>query len=125
MIRALTQRARRNLHGHYWTYAGFLLSHVRPPGPVADDPVSIEVSDPDVGSVLLSARQAIHPGETCVVVLHGLGGSLDSRYVQLATQAAHRAGFSDSAHLTRTSKQLLGVRPAEMLPQVVHVLGPP
>lgn len=40
------------------------------------------------------------------------------------TQAAHRAGFSDSAHLTRTSKRLLGVRPAEMLPQVVHVLGP-
>jgi len=41
------------------------------------------------------------------------------------TQAAHRAGFSDSAHLTRTSKQLLGVRPAEMLPQVVHVVGAP
>jgi AraC-like DNA-binding protein len=40
------------------------------------------------------------------------------------TQAAHRAGFADSAHLTRTSKQLLGVRPAEMLPQVVHVVGP-
>lgn len=41
------------------------------------------------------------------------------------TQAAHRAGFADSAHLTRTSKQLLGVRPAEMLPRVVHVLGRP
>lgn len=39
------------------------------------------------------------------------------------TQAAHEAGFADSAHLTRTSKQLLGVRPAEMLPQVVHVVG--
>ncbi len=41
------------------------------------------------------------------------------------TQAAHRAGFADSAHLTRTSKQLLGVRPAEMLPRVVHVVGRP
>lgn len=41
------------------------------------------------------------------------------------TEAAHRAGFSDSAHLTRTSKQLLGVRPARMLPHVVHVVGPP
>lgn len=39
------------------------------------------------------------------------------------TEAAHRAGFADSAHLTRTSKQLLGVRPAEMLPRVVHVVG--
>lgn len=39
------------------------------------------------------------------------------------TEAAHRAGFADSAHLTRTSKRLLGVRPAEMLPRVVHVVG--
>lgn len=39
------------------------------------------------------------------------------------TEAAHRAGFADSAHLTRTCKQLLGVRPAEMLPRVVHVVG--
>ena len=39
------------------------------------------------------------------------------------TEAAHRAGFADSAHLTRTSKQLLGVRPAEMLPRIVHVVG--
>lgn len=37
------------------------------------------------------------------------------------TQAAHRAGFADSAHLTRTCKQLTGVRPAQMLPQTVHV----
>jgi len=37
------------------------------------------------------------------------------------TQAAHAAGFSDSAHLTRTCKRLMGVRPAKMLPQVVHV----
>ncbi|MFO0606833.1 MAG: helix-turn-helix domain-containing protein [Polyangiales bacterium] len=39
------------------------------------------------------------------------------------TEAAHQAGFADSAHLTRTCKQLLGVRPAEMLPRVVHVVG--
>lgn len=39
------------------------------------------------------------------------------------TEAAHRAGFADSAHLTRTSKRLLGVRPAEMLPRIVHVEG--
>ena len=37
------------------------------------------------------------------------------------TQAAHEAGFADSAHLTRTSKQLAGVRPAMMLPQRVFV----
>jgi len=37
------------------------------------------------------------------------------------TVAAHRAGFADSAHLTRTCKQLMGVRPAQMLPQTVYV----
>jgi AraC-like DNA-binding protein len=37
------------------------------------------------------------------------------------TDAAHRAGFADSAHLTRTCKQLTGVRPAQMLPKTVYV----
>lgn len=37
------------------------------------------------------------------------------------TQAAHRAGFADSAHLTRTCKQLMGVRPAQMLPRTIYV----
>jgi AraC-like DNA-binding protein len=39
------------------------------------------------------------------------------------TQAAHRAGFADSAHLTRTCKRLMGVRPAQMLPRTVYVAG--
>jgi len=37
------------------------------------------------------------------------------------TQAAHLAGFADSAHLTRTCKQLMGVRPAQMLPGTVFL----
>jgi AraC-like DNA-binding protein len=37
------------------------------------------------------------------------------------TQAAHNAGFADSAHLTRTCKRLTGVRPAQMLPGTVYV----
>jgi AraC-like DNA-binding protein len=36
------------------------------------------------------------------------------------TQAAHLAGFADSAHLTRTCKQLTGVRPGQMLPRTAH-----
>ena len=38
------------------------------------------------------------------------------------TQAAHSAGFTDSAHLTRTCKQLSGVRPAQMMPRTVYVV---
>lgn len=37
------------------------------------------------------------------------------------TEAAHRAGFADSAHLTRTCKQLTGVTPARMLPATAYV----
>lgn len=37
------------------------------------------------------------------------------------TQAAHRVGFTDSAHLTRTSKQLMGVAPAGLLPRTLYV----
>lgn len=37
------------------------------------------------------------------------------------TQSAHEAGFADSAHLTRTCKNLMGVRPAMMLPQTLYV----
>ena len=39
------------------------------------------------------------------------------------TEAAHRAGFADSAHLTRTCKQLTGVRPAQMMPRTVHIMS--
>ena len=38
------------------------------------------------------------------------------------TEAAHRAGFADSAHLTRTCKQLTGVRPAQMMPRTLHIM---
>lgn len=37
------------------------------------------------------------------------------------TEAAHDAGFADSAHLTRTAKQLMGVRPAMMLPRAIYI----
>lgn len=39
------------------------------------------------------------------------------------TQAAHRAGFVDSAHLTRTCKQLMGVAPARVLPRTIHAFA--
>lgn len=41
------------------------------------------------------------------------------------TRAAHRAGFADSAHLTRTAKQMMGVRPAQLLPRTVYQLSCP
>jgi len=37
------------------------------------------------------------------------------------TQAAHRAGFADSAHFTRTSKRLLGVTPTYAVQPLIYV----
>lgn len=41
------------------------------------------------------------------------------------TTAAHAAGFSDSAHLTRTCKRLTGVAPAGMLPPTIYLANDP
>lgn len=38
------------------------------------------------------------------------------------TSAAHAAGFADSAHLSRTCRELMGVTPAAMLPPKLHLL---
>lgn len=95
MIRSLAARASRTLHGHYWTYAGFVLSQVRPPAALDDVPVTIDALAQEDRPITLSARFTDQAdSDTCVVVLHGLGGDLHSRYVQLATHAARRRGAS-------------------------------
>ena len=95
MIRSLAARARRSLHGHYWTYAGFVLSQLRPPAPLDDVEVSIDASAEEGRPIALHARFTDRAeSDTCVLVLHGLGGDLDSRYVQLATHAARARGTS-------------------------------
>lgn len=94
MIRSLTARARRSLHGHGWTYAGFVLSQLRPPAPLDDVPLEIEALAENGRAITLGARLSANESDTCVVVLHGLGGDLDSRYVQLAVHAARRRGVS-------------------------------
>lgn len=92
-IRALPARARRSLHGHYWTYAGYVLSKLETIE-VRDAPITITLDDDIAGHIALDARFHDAGNDRCVVVLHGLGGSLESRYVQLAVRAAQRAGLS-------------------------------
>ena len=87
------KRARHSLHGHYWTYAGYFLSRLESIE-ITDEPVLIDVSDEVSGSFQLEARFHDAKSDRCVVVFHGLGGSLESRYVQLAVRAAQRAGLS-------------------------------
>lgn len=89
----LPSRALNTLHGHYWTYAGWVLSKVKTIA-VEDVPLSIDVEDDVSGRFQLDARWHDAKSDACVVVFHGLGGSLESRYVQLAVRAAQQAGMS-------------------------------
>lgn len=89
----ISSRALNTLHGHYWTYAGWVLSKVTTIS-VVDAPVTIDVEDEVSGRFQLDARWHDAKSDACVVVFHGLGGSLESRYVQLAVRAAQQAGMS-------------------------------
>ncbi len=85
---------RERLHGHYWTFVPHFVGVLRPPS--APDEVTWEgtVDDPAYGEVRLTGRLHVRDPERLVVVLHGLGGSADSRYVVEAAREASRMGLS-------------------------------
>ncbi len=83
------------LAGHLWTIGPVLLHRVRPNLAPAALPWSTTVRDPQLGSVtlrgLLSERADT---DTCVIVVHGLGGTTETHYCVQAARAADGAGFS-------------------------------
>lgn len=99
----LRAAARRDLHGHYWTFGSFVRGVIRPLPALEDAPVRIALHDPIAGELELTGRLAIprrdgdagDPGARgAVVVLHGLGGDVGSRYMHLAARAAIDAGIA-------------------------------
>jgi len=84
-----------NALGHLWTIGPRLRHAVRPipcPQPV---PWEATVHDPQVGPVLLSGLLREVPGaEALVVLVHGLGGSVDSHYMPCGAAAVEAAGLS-------------------------------
>ncbi len=86
---------RRALFGHFWTLRPHLAHAVRPmPGP-RDEPWDATVLDPDLGALRLTGWLRERLGsDACVVLIHGLGGSVDSRYVIECARAADAAGLS-------------------------------
>ncbi len=71
-----------SLAGHFWTVAPYAASVLRPrPAPAASD-WSVPISDPVFGTLRLTGRLADQPeARSIVVVVHGLGGSVESSYV--------------------------------------------
>lgn len=88
------------LSGHLWTLAPNLRHRARPWTPPPGEAWSTTLQDPKLGALTL--RGALHrggeAGRELVVLVHGLGGAIDSHYVIQAARAATAAGI-DSLRL--------------------------
>ena len=87
--------------GHVWTVGAKLRQWVRPLAAPPAEPWQAVVEDPVVGPVRLSGR--LHRGaatadgaesDELVVLLHGLGGTIDSHYMPRGALAAEAAGLA-------------------------------
>lgn len=91
----MNRAVRRAFFGHFWTVTPHLAHVVRPTIGPRDEPWDTTVIDPDVGPIRLTGWLRKPPGaDACVVVIHGLGGSADSRYMIEVARAADAAGLA-------------------------------
>ena len=84
-----------SLRGHLWTVAPLVRHSLRPVRFPASRPWETALEDPRAGTVRLSGwlREAPGSGEILVLV-HGLGGGTESRYLAGGAAAAEAAGIS-------------------------------
>ncbi len=81
--------------GHLWTILPNLRHRVRPLTPPAARAWSTTLVDPKVGRVTLRGQLRDRPeSDALCVVVHGLGGAIDSQYTIRAAQAVDAAGMS-------------------------------
>jgi len=84
------------LQGHLWTFRPWIEGELRPPSLPPSTPWSTTMQDAVAGPIRLTG--ALHssgaePGsDTVLVVVHGMGGDIDSYYVQRAAIAARACG---------------------------------
>jgi uncharacterized protein len=83
------------LAGHAWTLWTWLAHGLRPrPAPPARS-WTASLTDPDVGQVVLTGALREEVGQRdLLLVVHGLGGSIESRYMGAAARAAAGAGVA-------------------------------
>lgn len=87
------------MFGHLWTIGPNLRHRVLPQAAPAAVAWSTTVDDPQVGPIRLTGRLAQRPGaDELVILIHGLGGAIDSQYVIKAARAAAGLGI-DSLRL--------------------------
>jgi predicted alpha/beta-fold hydrolase len=83
------------LSAHAWTIGPNLVQRALRRIAPAAEPWTTAVDDPQVGRLTLRGELRREPGaNACVVVVHGLGGSIDRHYCISAALAAQRVGLS-------------------------------
>jgi predicted alpha/beta-fold hydrolase len=80
---------------HAWTIAPNLVQRALQRAAPAAERWSTTLEDPQAGTISIQGELRREPGnERCVVIVHGLGGSIDRHYCIEAAAAAQRAGIS-------------------------------
>lgn len=80
---------------HFWTVWPLLRDKLAPSSAPAAEAVTFGIEDPDLGRLALSGRLRVLPASRrLVALLHGLGGSAESRYLREAALVAERLGLS-------------------------------
>lgn len=86
---------RRSVLGHYWTVTPHVIHALRPERVPRDEPWDLALQDPLHGEVRLTGWvRAPAASRELVVIVHGLGGHADSRYVVRTARAAHELQLS-------------------------------
>lgn len=83
-----------SLSGHVWTlrqYFNTLAADGLPPTLTRWERTALDAKG---NNVRLTGRFADHPSDELLIVLHGLGGSIESRYMPRALHAARTAGMA-------------------------------
>ncbi|WP_437680503.1 YheT family hydrolase [Sorangium sp. So ce131] len=85
----------RILHGHFWTIAPWVKHQLLAPQLPPSSPFSVHVDDAADGPVRLLGKIR-HRDDTrsILVVVHGLGGTVESHYVMEAAARAERTGLA-------------------------------
>jgi predicted alpha/beta-fold hydrolase len=84
-----------SLAGHFWTIAPSLRQQWLPREAPPSEAWSTTLLDPQLGPVTLTGSMRTHEGaDTCLLVVHGLGGTTGTHYCVAAAHAAHAAGFA-------------------------------
>jgi hypothetical protein len=80
--------------GHFFTVAPLARHLVRPRRAPHSVPFHLTTEDRALGPIQLSGRLHHAPADDVLVVVHGLGGNVDSYYVLEAVRAADAAGIA-------------------------------